>query len=98
MSPSPTTSTILIVDHDPITMSMKRRLLSRPSYRIIEAENGADALMLATAELPDLVLLDANLPDIDSFDACRQLKTRSETKFVKIQQTSAARMNGTDRM
>ncbi|MFY4729859.1 PAS domain S-box protein, partial [Nitrospira sp. BLG_2] len=98
MSPSPTTATILIVDHDPITMSMKRRLLSRQSYRIIEAENGADALMLATAELPDLVLLDANLPDIDSFDACRQLKTRSETKFVKILQTSAARMNGPDRM
>ena len=96
MSHGSTTSTILIVDHNPAALSMKRRLLSRESYRIIEAVNGTDALMLAAAEVPDLVLLNANLPDIDSFDACRQLKTQSETKFMKILQTSAARMNATD--
>ena len=96
MSHGSTTSTILIVDHNPAALSMKRRLLSRESYRIIEAENGTDALMLAAAELPDLVLLDANLPDIDSFDACRQLKTQSQSKFMKILQTSAARMNAPD--
>ncbi|MBX3329227.1 MAG: PAS domain S-box protein [Nitrospira sp.] len=91
-------SVILIVDNNPTALFMKSHLLSRQGYQIIEASNGADALTMATAELPDLLLLDVNLPHINGFDVCRQLKTQPETQFIKVLQTSAARVNAPDRV
>ncbi len=91
--------TILIVDDSPAALYVKSRLLSRQRrYRIIEADNGADALTVATAERPALILLDVNLSDVSGFEVCRQLKIHPETKFIKILQTSAARVNAPDRV
>ena len=90
--------TILVVDDNLAALYVKSRLLSRQSYRIIEADNGADALSVATTERPALILLDVNLSDISGFDVCHQLKTQPETKFIKILQTSAARINAPDRV
>lgn len=89
---------ILIVDNKPTALRMKSQLLNRQGYRIIEATNGADALTVAAAERPALILLDVNLSDINGFDICRQLKTRPETQFIKVLQTSAAHINAPDRM
>ncbi|WHZ29586.1 MAG: PAS domain-containing protein [Nitrospira sp.] len=91
--------TILVVDDSPAGLYVKSRLLSRQRrYRIIEADNGADALTVATAERPALILLDVNLSDVSGFEVCQQLKTQPETKFIKILQTSAARVNAPDRV
>jgi len=90
--------TILVVDDNPAALYVKSRLLSRQSYRVIEADNGADALSVATTKRPALILLDVNLSDINGFDVCHQLKTQPETKFIKILQTSAARINAPDRV
>ncbi|OQW30021.1 MAG: hypothetical protein A4E19_10700 [Nitrospira sp. SG-bin1] len=90
--------TILIVDDNPAALYVKSRLLSRQGYRVIETNNGREALAMAAAERPDLILLDVNLPDIDGFDVCRQLKTQPETQFIKILQTSAARIGAPDRL
>ncbi len=90
--------TILIVDHNPTALHMKSRLLSRQGYRVLEADNGADALTMASAERPDLVLLDIDLPHMNGFDVCRQLKTRPEKQFIKILQTSAACTGAPDRV
>ncbi len=59
---------ILIVDNKPTALRMKSQLLNRQGYRIIEATNGADALTVAAAERPALILLDVNLSDINGFD------------------------------
>lgn len=90
--------TILVVDDNPAALYVKSRLLSRQSYRIIEANNGADALAVAATERPALILLDVNLSDVSGFDVCRLLKTQPETKLIKILQTSAARVNAPDRV
>ena len=83
--------TILVVDDSPAALYVKSRLLNRQRrYRIIEADNGADALTVATAERPALILLDVNLSDVSGFEVCQQLKTQPETKVIKILQTSAA--------
>lgn len=90
--------TILVVDDNPAGLNVKRRLLSGHGYQILEAANGTDALTIAAAERPDVVLLDVNLPDISGFDVCRQLKTRPETKLLKVLQTSTARITAPDRV
>lgn len=90
-------SMLLVVDNNPSALSMKSRILSRLSYRMIEASNGADALTIAAAERPALILLDVNLPDRNGFDVCRQLKSQPETQSIKVLQTSAARISASDR-
>ncbi|NGZ10907.1 MAG: PAS domain S-box protein [Nitrospira sp. LK70] len=90
--------TILVVDDNPAALCVKSRLLGRQGYRIIEADNGTDALVVAAAERPALILLDVNLSDISGFDVCQRLKTQPETKSIKILQTSAARVHAPDRV
>jgi PAS domain S-box-containing protein len=72
---APTTSTILIVDDDPIGREMLAVLLAPQGYRLIFATDGAEALSQAALLLPDLVLLDAMMPKIDGFEVCRRLRT-----------------------
>jgi CheY-like chemotaxis protein len=48
------------------------------------AQDGREALALALAEKPDLILLDLRLPEIDGYQVCRQLKTRAETERIPI--------------
>jgi PAS domain S-box-containing protein len=89
---------ILIVDHSPTALCTKSQLFRRQGFRIIEATTGADALAVVTAERPDLILLDADLSDIDGFAVCRQLKAQPETQLIKVLQTSAAHINAPERM
>ena len=79
---------LLVVDGDPIALSVKTLLLKRHGYGVIEAETGADALAIAAAKRPALILLDSALKDVDGFDVCRRLKAQSETQFIKVLQTS----------
>ncbi|ALA59664.1 PAS domain-containing protein [Nitrospira moscoviensis] len=91
-------STILIVDDNPSGLYVKSRVLSRHGYRVLEAVNGQDALTIAAAAQPALVVLDINLPDLDGFEVCRRLKSRAETGAIKVLQTSAARIDARDRV
>ena len=93
----PDIPTILIVDDNPATLYVKTRLFSRLGYRVLEASTGTEALMLATVELPAVVILDGTLPDLNGVEICRQLKTQPETKFLKVVQTSAVRIDALDR-
>lgn len=94
----PGLSTILVVDHNPAALYVKSWLLSRRGYRVLEAANGTEALTIAKAALPDLTLLDTTLFDISGFDVCHRLKTAPETRFIKVLQTSTARISAPDRV
>jgi light-regulated signal transduction histidine kinase (bacteriophytochrome) len=61
-----------------------------------EARTGADALSAVRKRAPDLVLLDINLPDIDGFEVCRQIKNDPETARVPVIFLSAARLADLD--
>src|SRR5689334_3180985 len=67
-------STILIVDDDLDVCKTLEGLLRSADYRIFFVTSGLEALPTAQQTLPDLVLLDIMMPDIDGFEVCRQLR------------------------
>jgi PAS domain S-box-containing protein len=78
-----TTNAILVVEDEPITRRIYERILERAGFRVAVAENGVRALSLA-ADNPDLIVLDVNLPDLNGFEVCEQLKSRPETEPIPI--------------
>jgi diguanylate cyclase (GGDEF)-like protein len=66
--------TIMIVDDDRSMLITMRTVLENDGYRIEEHENGATALSTCQQELPDLVLMDALMPGMDGFSACKALR------------------------
>jgi signal transduction histidine kinase len=69
---------ILIVDDNPVVLFSVTHLLKTAGFTVLQAENGQQCLLLARAELPDLVLLDVLLPDVNGIDLCRQIKSEPE--------------------
>src|SRR3954451_16201701 len=68
------TSTILIVDDNLTGCRILEGLLRAADYQIFFVTSGRDALPKAQQTLPDLVLLDVMMPDIDGFEVCRKLR------------------------
>jgi two-component system NtrC family sensor kinase len=68
------TARILVVEDTPETLELNATLLREAGYAVTEARCGEEAIRLATASLPDLVLLDVVLPDLSGFAVCRRLK------------------------
>ena len=93
-----TATLILNVDDNDGARYAKSRILSRAGFDVIEAANGTQALELARASMPDLVLLDVKLPDINGFEVCRQIKASPETAAILVLQTSAAAVQSIDRI
>ena len=75
---------ILIVDDDPGVQVLLSAYCEDSGYEAIEASNGAEALQKAERELPDLVLLDANMPHMDGFEATRMLKANDRTRHIPV--------------
>ena len=76
--------TILVVDDTPENIDVLGEILGR-DYKIKFAINGEKALKIAKAEdQPDLILLDIEMPGIDGYEVCRQLKQRDATKRIPI--------------
>jgi signal transduction histidine kinase len=75
--------TVLTVDDNEVVRYSLGRMLLDAGYRVVEAKNGCEALMLA-ASVPDLITLDVNLPDVDGFQVCRQLKSNPVTRHIPV--------------
>ena len=77
--------TILIVDDKVEVRDLVEVTLRGGDYRILQAENGAQALKIARAEEPDLILLDVMMPGgKDGFEVCAELKGDSATRDIAI--------------
>ena len=77
--------TVLVVDDEELTRQMLSSLLeTEEGYRVMFAENGAQALELAARTLPDVVLLDVVMPGIDGYEVCRQLRANPALRHVPI--------------
>jgi signal transduction histidine kinase len=79
---------ILTVDDNEALRYSLVRSLRDAGYQVVEASTGAQALALA-AQLPDLITLDVNLPDINGFQVCRQLKADPATNHIPILHVSS---------
>lgn len=76
--------TILVVDDIPANLSMLFKALEGAGYRVLIVTNGEDALVSATRQPPDLILLDIMMPGIDGFETCRQLKSNKTTRDIPV--------------
>jgi adenylate cyclase len=79
-----TPSRILIVDDEPMNLDILQARLSVHGYEILTATNGEEALPVATAQRPDLILLDIMMPKMDGIDVCRHLKANASLPFMPI--------------
>ncbi len=75
---------ILIVDDTPDNLRLLSQTLIKEGYEIRCAVNGAMALLTIKAKLPDLILLDINMPEMDGFKVCETLKASDLTKDIPI--------------
>jgi len=67
-------NTILIVDDDELMRSLLVEIITPFNLRLLTAQRGKQALQLAQQYLPDLILLDVMMPDMDGFEVCRRLR------------------------
>ena len=75
---------ILIVDDDLSNLHMLVAVLTKSGHEIRTARNGEIALKTINAELPDLILLDIDMPGMDGFDVCRRLKDNPSTQNIPV--------------
>lgn len=77
-------SKILLVDDDTDMLAMTGRWLEKAGYEVTKAESGAQALTLAAAEKPDLILLDVYMPEMDGPETLKKLKETPETANIPV--------------
>ena len=76
--------TILYVEDNEFNLKMVRQLLARTTYRLIEATDGELGVATALAEVPDLILMDIQLPKLSGLDATRRLRADPKTAAIPI--------------
>jgi DNA-binding response OmpR family regulator len=76
--------TILVVDDEVKIIRLTRDYLENAGFGVLSAGNGEDALAIAWAEKPDLVVLDLGLPDMDGLDVCRRLRISTNTPIIML--------------
>ena len=75
---------ILVVDDEPPMVDLVRGYLVREGWAVLTASDGTQALDLARAEHPDVVVLDLMLPGVDGIEVCRQIRTFSDAYVVML--------------
>ncbi|MBF0102481.1 MAG: response regulator [Desulfobacterales bacterium] len=75
---------ILIVDDVPKNLQVVGSLLTNEGYRISPATSGLQAIKMAEKMLPNLILLDINMPEMDGFEVCNKLKSLEKTEKIPI--------------
>jgi phosphoserine phosphatase RsbU/P len=80
----PVVETILVVDDDKTNRTLLSIILKNEEYRVVEAEDGRDALEKGLTMPIDLVLLDIMMPKMDGYEACKRLKADPRTRDIPV--------------
>jgi DNA-binding response OmpR family regulator len=75
---------ILVVDDEPAVTDLLAYNLRKAHYEVLIANNGLEALRLASESSPDLILLDLMIPEVDGLDVCRELRKTSSVPIIMI--------------
>ncbi len=75
---------VLIVDDVPENLRILRDTLEDEGYRISASPSGEVALQIAPTVVPDLILLDVMMPEMDGFETCRRLKQEESLRAVPV--------------
>jgi diguanylate cyclase (GGDEF)-like protein len=76
--------TILVVDDRESNRQLLRDMLEGVGHRVVSARDGREAIAVALADRPDIILLDVKMPGMDGFEVCTQLQTLSETATIPV--------------
>ncbi len=85
---------ILVVEDNAKNMKLVRDVLLATGYRALEATTGGQALALASEHVPDLVLMDIRLPDMDGPETLSRLKLDERTEAIPVIAVTAQAMRG----
>ena len=80
----PAKETILVVDDNPDQLNLLMTILSIAGYQVSSVPNGKLALSTVESTLPDLILLDIMMPQMDGYEVCTQLKASSRTQNIPV--------------
>lgn len=85
---------ILYIEDNPQNMRLVRKMLKLGGYDMIEAADGLTGVAVAAREMPDLILMDINLPDIDGLEATARLKASPDLAPIPVIALTANAMHG----
>jgi two-component system, cell cycle response regulator DivK len=83
---------VLIVEDNKLDMRLLKDILERSGYETLHAEDGMEAINLAFASLPDLILMDIQLPEISGLEVTRRLKGDDRSRRIPIVAVTAFAM------
>ena len=75
---------VLVVDDDPLMHMLFQRHLERAGYQMLSAMDGQEGLEIAARELPQLIVMDLMMPEIDGVEAIRRLRKNDSTKAIPV--------------
>jgi two-component system cell cycle response regulator DivK len=85
-------ATVLVVEDNSLNMKLVRDVLQMAGYTVLEATTGEEGVRLALASLPDLVLMDLQLPGIDGTEALRQIQQQAGERMMPVVAVTASAM------
>ncbi|HVY13223.1 MAG TPA: response regulator [Alphaproteobacteria bacterium] len=94
MPASPSGKLVLIVEDNELNTKLFRDLLLSKGHRVLETRDGKEALRLAHAEHPDLILMDIQLPEISGYDLIKMIKKEPDIAAIPIIAVTAFAMKG----
>lgn len=87
---------ILVVDDSPENLKAVLLMLRKTEFILLQAESGEECMKITTSEKPDIIILDINLPDINGYEVCRQIKSNTDTEGIFILLSTAINITPSD--
>jgi len=82
-------ATIMVVDDNPLNLSLTEAMLTPEGYKVILCSSGKDCIEAVGKKAPDVILLDAMMPEFDGFQVVRQLKMDEATRTIPVVMVTA---------
>ena len=88
------TKTVLIVEDNELNMKLFNDLLFAQGYRTLQTQDGMNALEIARAEMPDLILMDIQLPEVSGLEVTKWLKEEDDLRHIPVIAVTVFAMKG----
>ncbi|WP_170519843.1 response regulator [Ruegeria atlantica] len=75
---------VLLIEDNEMNRDMLSRRLARKGFHVITAKDGLEGVSMAGSEIPDIILMDMSLPEIDGWEATRRIKGAPETATIPV--------------
>lgn len=75
---------ILVVDDEPMTRNLLRMMLAPADFQVFEAEDGSEAVSKSKTYLPDLIIMDVMMPNMNGLEACQSIRDHTETTHIPV--------------